>query len=396
MLRDLSQENDTSSIGGLFQMFRDGRGRTKSELAALTGLSRSTVSSRLDALITANLLIPAGSELSSGGRPPARLVMNTEAGFVLGVDLGATHAMIAITDLAANVLASESVAVDIGLGPEAILNLVLDIGDRLSAAIRKPKRFLGVGMGLPGAVEHATGRPINPPIMPGWDGFDVPALVRRRFSGDVHIDNDVNILALGEHALSWPTVDDLIFVKVATGLGAGIISGGLLQRGANGTAGDIGYVQVAQKSRGHFRPDGDERNLGDLASGMAIARELMAQGIPARTAEDVVGLIRVGNPAAVSATRQAGREVGEVLAILVNTLNPSVIVVGGSVGRAGEHLLAGIREVVYRRAMPIATRDLSIVPSAAGDRAGVRGAAMLVLQHALSASGVEAAMSGRP
>jgi glucokinase len=376
------------AVGDLFQIFRDGRARTKSELAALTGMSRNTVSARVDTLIAADLLTGAGSEASSGGRPPARVAMNPGAGTVLAIDLGATHASVAVTDLAASILDFETHPIEIGLGPESVLDAVFDIGERLLAGSGKRERLVGIGIGLPGAVEHATGRPISPPIMPGWDRFDVPAYVRQRFSAPVLVDNDVNILALGEHALSWPDADDLIFVKVATGLGSGIIAGGQLQRGAQGIAGDIGHVQVPF-SADSPRPAEDERTLGTISSGMAIAHELKSAGVPAQDAGEVVRLIRSGDAHAIAATRQAGKELGEVLAALVNTLNPSVIVLGGSIAHAGEHLLAGVREVVYRRSIPLATRNLLIVQSRGGDRAGVLGAAILVVQQVLSAAGVE-------
>jgi glucokinase len=376
------------AVGDLFQIFRDGRARTKSELAALTGMSRNTVSARVDTLIAADLLTGAGSEASSGGRPPARVAMNPGAGTVLAIDLGATHASVAVTDLAASILDFETHPIEIGLGPESVLDAVFDIGERLLAGSGKRERLVGIGIGLPGAVEHATGRPISPPIMPGWDRFDVPAYVRQRFSAPVLVDNDVNILALGEHALSWPDADDLIFVKVATGLGSGIIAGGQLQRGAQGIAGDIGHVQVPF-SADSPRPAEDERTLGTISSGMAIAHALSEAGVPAHDAREVVRLVQSGDARAVAATRQAGKEVGEVLATLVNTLNPSVIVLGGSIAHAGEHLLAGVREVVYRRSIPLATRNLLIVQSRGGDRAGVLGAAILVVQQVLSAAGVE-------
>jgi len=376
--------------GELFQILRDGRARTKAELANLTGLARSTVSSRVDTLLAAGLLRPAGEAASTGGRPPARVAFNPAAGVVLAADLGATHATIAVADLAGRMLASRTHALDISSGPEAVLDAVTREGGALLAAEGLgDDRLVGVGIGVPGPVEHSTGMPTNPPIMPGWDRFDVPGYVRRTFDVPVLVDNDVNILALGEQSLSWSGVDDLIFVKVATGIGAGIISGGALQRGAQGSAGDMGHVQVPY-SHDSPRDAGDERDLEAIASGPAIAAVLRGQGVDARDSADVVSLVRAGSPEAIAATRQAGREVGEVLSTVVNLLNPSIIVLGGSIARAGEHLLAGVREVVYRRSIPLATQHLGIVTSQAGETAGVRGAAIMVTQHVLSPAHVEA------
>jgi glucokinase len=189
--------------------------------------------------------------------------------------------------------------------------------------------------------------------------------------------------------MSFPDASDLIFVKVATGIGAGIISGGQLQRGAKGSAGDLGHVRVPYSPDSSLQP-GDERELEELASGTAIAAALRAQGLEAESSADVVELVRSGNVAAIEATRQAGREVGEVLATVVNLLNPSIIVLGGSIARAGEHLLAGVREVVYRRSIPLATQHLAIVQTQAGERAGVLGAAIMVAREVLAPANVDA------
>ena len=378
-----------NGAGEIFQILRDGRARTKAELATLTGLARSTVSSRVDTLLAAGLVRPAGEAASTGGRPPARVAFNPMAGIVIAVDLGATHATVALADLAANILTTNTHPLDIADGPETVLDTVIAEGAALLEARGiAASQVVGVGIGVPGPVEHSTGRPTNPPIMPGWDRFDVPHYVQRTFDVPVLVDNDVNILALGEQALSWPGVADLIFVKVSTGIGAGIISGGALQRGAQGSAGDMGHVQVPY-SHDSPRPPGDQRDLEAIASGTAIAADLRAQGIDAAGSSDVVALVRAGHPAAITATRQAGREVGEVLATVVNMLNPSVIVIGGSVARAGEHLLAGAREVVYRRSIPLATQHLGIVQSQADETAGVLGAAIMVMQQVLSPEAVE-------
>lgn len=375
--------------GEIFQILRDRRARTKAELALLTGLARSTVSSRVDALVACGLVRPAGEAASTGGRPPARVAFNPLAGIVLALDLGATHATVALADLAGSILASQTRKLRIADGPETVLDSVLAIGAQLLESSAPPSApLVGVGIGVPGPVEHSTGRPTNPPIMPGWDRFDVPGYVQRTFDVPVLVDNDVNLLALGEHAISWPDVQDLIYVKVATGIGAGIISGGELQRGAQGSAGDMGHVQVPY-SHDSPRSPGDERDLEAIASGTAIAGELRAQGVEVTSSSDVVQLVRSGNPAAIAAARQAGREVGEVLATVVNMLNPSVIVIGGSVARGGEHLLAGVREVVYRRSIPLATQHLSVVQSQAGETAGVAGAAIMVTQQVLSPESVE-------
>jgi predicted NBD/HSP70 family sugar kinase len=217
----------------------------------------------------------------------------------------------------------------------------------------------------------------------------VPGWVQQHLAVPVLVDNDVNIMALGERAVAWPNTEHLVFVKVATGIGSGVISGGLLQRGAMGIAGDIGHVQIA---RGAGIPChcGNRGCLEALASGPAIAADLRRLGIEVETGQDVVDLVKRGNIEAIQAVRQAGRDIGEVLTACVSLINPSVIVIGGSVAQAGEHLIAGVREVVYTRSMPLATEHLSIVQSSAGADAAVIGASVLAIHHALSPESIDA------
>ncbi|NYJ21333.1 glucokinase [Leifsonia psychrotolerans] len=392
MMIDISRENALGSAGAsdLFQILRDGKPRTRTELAHLTGLARSTVALRMDSLTQLGLVGPAADAPSTGGRPSSQVALATGTKVVLGVDIGASHARIAVSDLTGRPLHEEVAEIEVSLGPKPVLNWVIEAGDAL---VRKAGRNLGdllaIGIGLPGPVEYSTGRPINPPIMPGWDRFDVPGWLQAHFDVPVLVDNDVNIMALGERETAWPEVDHLIFVKVATGIGAGVISGGMLQRGAQGIAGDIGHVQVA---RGVDVPChcGNRGCLEALASGPAIAAALRERGLDAASSHDVVELVKLGNLEAIQAVRQAGRDMGEVLTACVSLINPSVIVIGGSMARAGEQLIAGMREVVYTRSMPLATQHLQIVPSTAGANAAVLGASMLAIHHALSPARVDA------
>ena len=339
--------------------------------------------------MSAGLLTPSGEAASTGGRPPARLAFNPDAGVVIGVDIGATHALVALTDLRGRVLNESALTIDVSTGPDAVLDRVASTArELLKDAGRRRSELAGVGIGLPGPVEHSTGRPVLPPIMPGWDNYDVPGHISRSLGGPVLVDNDVNIMALGEHATMYPHVEQMLFVKVATGIGAGIISGGRLHRGAQGTAGDLGHVAALH--------GGDTRctcgNLGCLeavASGPAIVRALRERGVDLQDSSDLVRLAKAGDLAAATAIRDAGREIGHVLATCVSLLNPSVIVVGGRLAQSAESLLAGIREVVYGRSLPLATGDLQIVASRTAGHAGVIGAATMVVQHVLSVEQVE-------
>lgn len=379
-----------TDVGGLFQLLRDGLPRTRADLALLTGQARSTVAARVDLLLASGLVAPAGEASSTGGRPPATFAFSPSARILLAVDLGATHARLAVTDLASTVLAEHHEALAIADGPDAVLDRVAAIGTKLvEQAGRTMGELAAVGVGLPGPVEHSTGRPTNPPIMPGWDDADVPGMVRHLLGAPVLVDNDVNIMALGEHWAEFPDVDHLLFVKVATGIGAGVISDGQIRRGAQGAAGDLGHIAVPG-GKALLCRCGNTGCLEALASGRAVAVALSEEGIPATSSADVVALVRSGNVAASHAVREAGRTIGGVLAACVSMLNPSVIVIGGNLAEAGESLLAGIREVVYRRSLPLATQHLRIVASRTKGRAGIFGASAMAADHVLSPAAIEA------
>lgn len=377
----------------VFQLLRDGRPRTRAELSAETGLARSTVAERIDTLLSSGLLRFTDKASSTGGRPPTMFAFNPAARVVLAADIGATHSKLAVTDLAGEVLVEEDKALDIADGPERVLRDVCERGRcLLEAAGRTQRDLLGVGIGLPGPVEHLSGKPTNPPIMPGWDGFDVPEFVRGQLDAVTLADNDVNLMALGEYRSHWSEYAHMIFVKVATGIGSGLISYGQLHRGSQGAAGDMGHVQLPHGADVVCRC-GNVGCLEAVASGAAIAAKLTELGIPATTSADVVALARGGSVPAIQGVRQAGRDIGEVLATAVSLFNPSVIAVGGALSQAGEHLIAGIREVVYQRSLPLATQNLRIVQSRSGEEAGVYGAAFMVIDHVLAADQVEALLT---
>lgn len=392
---DLTRTAASPPVGAseLFQILRDGVPRTRADLAALTGLARSTIGVRLDALIEVGLVGPVDTAASTGGRPPAQVALKPRARLVVAADLGASHGRVAVTDLVAAPLASREARIDIAAGPVPTLTwLVETIDELLDEVGRARDDVIAIGIGVPGPVEFSTGRPANPPIMPGWDGFDVPGWLRAHIAAHVLVDNDVNIAALGEREHGWPDVDHLLFVKVATGIGSGIVSDGELQRGAQGTAGDIGHVRV---SRAGDVPChcGNTGCLEAVASGPAIARALRAKGHDVHSSADVLDLVNRSDLDAIYAVRQAGRDIGEVLATCVSLMNPSVIALGGSITQAGEHLLAGVREVVYSRSMPLATEHLVIAQSRAGSVAALQGAAALAIGYALSPAGVDELVS---
>ena len=377
----------------MLRLIRDGRARTHAELVALTGLSRSTVAQRVDSLLSRELVVPAEPGASRGGRPPRTFAFNRDAGAVLAADLGATHSRIAVTDMASDVLAEAREDIPISEGPETVLGWLEEAFDALLKETGRTRGDVqGVGVGVPGPVEFLSGTPVAPPIMPGWDGYGVAARLQGRYGAPVLVDNDVNIMALGEYWARWRDTQHLLFVKVGTGIGCGVITDGRIHRGAQGAAGDIGHIHV---------PDHDDvicrcGNLGCLeaiAGGGAMATKLTELGVPATNSRDVVKHVRDGRPEAMRLVRQAGRELGGVLASAVNFFNPAVIVIGGDIAHADEHLLAGVREVVYRRSTALATRSIRISRSTLDDRAGVLGAAVMVIEAVLAPDAVDQAIA---
>ena len=379
--------------GDLLQLIRTNGPTTRGDLSERTGLGRSAVAQRVDALLAADLVHHAGDAPSTGGRPSTTLVFNPMAGLVLAADLGATHSRVALADLSGVPIAEVTGDIEIARGPEPVLDWVEQrFDDLLEETGHAPSAIRAIGVGLPGPVEFAAGRPVNPPIMPGWDAFPVAArLARRRVP--VLVDNDVNIMALGEWWTTWRTVDHLLCVKVGTGIGCGIVARGSIYRGDQGAAGDIGHIRVD----GHDDVLCECGNVGCLeavAGGRALARRARALGLEARDSRDIVGLVRAQNVEAIRLVREGGRILGEVLAGLVNALNPAVIVIGGDVAGAHEQLFAGAREIVYQRSTPLATHRLQIVRSSLDDRAGVRGAAVLAIERVLSPEVVDRELEG--
>lgn len=380
----------------VLEELRFARSRSRAELVVRTGLSRAVVAQRVSELVDRGLVTDDETGPSTGGRPPRRLRFRADAGHVLVADLGATSVDVAVTTLDGRILGHHAEPSDIGDGPERSLARIDELFTQLVTTTRGlPARLWGIGVGVPGPVEFQTGRPVSPPIMPGWDGFPIRERLGSRWGAPVWVDNDVNVLALGEWRSGVAAGhDDVVVVKVGTGIGAGIISHGRIHRGAQGSAGDIGHIQVIDDPRVVCRC-GNVGCVETLAGGGAIARDALAAAREGRsdrlraaldlhgnvTAEDVARAASHGDPVAVGLLVAAGRRIGETLAAIVNFFNPSLIVIGGGVAQSGDQLLAAIRETVYRRALPLATRDLQIQRSSLGSLAGVIGASSMVLDQ---------------
>lgn len=378
------------TAGDVAQILRDGMSHTRAELARATRMSRSTVAQRVDELMRLRLVEASESPAATGGRPSRSFHLATEARVVIAVDLGATHSTVGIANLLGSIIADERRTVDIGRGPIAVLGTVWEIAVALLGQIGKEATDVAaIGIGLPGTVQFSTGRAGTPgwTDWPDWQGFDVRAFFAQLLEAPVLVDNDVNIAALGEHSSSWPDVTDLLYVKVATGIGAGLVSGGTLQRGAEGIAGDIGHVRVS----GSERPCrcGNRGCLVAVASGYALTHELREIGLPVGSSQGITDLASGGDVRVLTRLREAGRSIGEVLTTCVSLMNPSVVVLGGALCAAGEDLLAGVRETIYQRAIPLVTTNLEIAYSRLGGRAALNGAAILAVDHVLSAAYIQ-------
>lgn len=377
-----------ASAGDLLELVRSGRATTRGALQQATGLSRATVGQRLDRLFRAGWLREgAGGPVDSplGGRPSITLEFDDAHAVVLAADLDTRHGRAAILTLTGEILAEHTGVLVIDEGPEVVIGeLARWFAELLEKAGHPADAVCGIGLAVPGPVDSDTGRVVQPPIMPGWDGYDIRGRLGRAFaerSGaradiPVLVDNDANLMAYGEQRTAYPDCSAFALVKVSTGIGAGMVVGGAIYRGVDGGAGDIGHIRVGADALCRC---GSYGCLAAVASGGAVARRLAESGVPAASGSDVRDLLTAGHPEAMALAREAGRRVGDVLATVVTLLNPGVLMIAGDL--AGTPFLTGVRELLYQRALPRSTAHLDVVTSQLGERAGLVGAGALVVEH---------------
>ncbi|MDQ3688462.1 MAG: ROK family transcriptional regulator, partial [Chloroflexota bacterium] len=308
-----SSDDTLDSLVAILDEIRSSGSSSRPELVARTGLSRGIVSQRVGELLDLGFVIEGDVGPSTGGRPPRRISFRADAGHLLVADLGATSIDVAVTDLDGRILGHRDEPADVSAGPDRCLARIEELFTQLTDATRDlPGRLWGVGIGVPGPVEFRSGRPVSPPIMPGWDGYPVRERFAERYGAPVWVDNDVNILALGEWRSGIAVGhDNVVVVKVGTGIGAGIISNRHIHRGAQGAAGDVGHIQVADVAPVVCRC-GNVGCLEALAGGAALARDGEAAAVSGRsdrlriafdqhgrvTAEDVARAASLGDPVA--------------------------------------------------------------------------------------------------
>ncbi|WP_322768010.1 ROK family transcriptional regulator [Frankia sp. Cr1] len=387
--------------GEVFRLIRGGEAATRADIASLTGMSRTAVALRVSQLLEQGLVVERTDGPSTGGRPPSRLEFHTSGGVVLAASMGASRAQLAVCDLTGKILAEDDLEADIREGPDAVLPEAAGRLEQLLAGSAHARDTVrGVGVSVPGSVDVETGRTVSPLVLPGWDGVAIPPYFTNHFAVPVLVDNDVNVMTLGEYRTQYdtqhvPPVGDLLFVKASTGIGAGIMSGGRLQRGALGAAGEIGHIRVCDGGGAVCRC-GNVDCLEAVAGGWALVRRLSESGRAVDGVRGVIDLVRAGDHEALRLVREAGRRIGEVLAAAVNLLNPAFVVIGGDLAHVYDPLVAGLREVLYQRSTTLATRYLQILPSVLEERAGIIGCAVMVLEEVLSPRSIDTALAAAP
>jgi predicted NBD/HSP70 family sugar kinase len=364
---------------------------TRPLLAQETGLGRKVVAQRVQQAIDAGLLEDGDLAPSGGGRPSRRLRFRVDAGHVFAGLVNATEMTAAVAALDGTILASQHQEWDAAEGPDATLEALDGFFIRLARKTRTEPWAFGIGVG--GPVDFSTGRLVAPPIMPGWHGYSVRSWVRERYDAPAWVDNDVNLMALGEWNKGEPNDGrDLLYVYLDQGIGAGLVSRGQVFRGDTGAAGDIGHVQVTQDPGVACRC-GRSGCLEAAAGGWGLIRELTARAsespfLAARLAEqgaliarDIGQAAMADDPVATEAVLGAARLVGLSTASLVNFANPGTVVLGGGAIRVGNSVFRMFEETIRARTSELAGHRLRIRPASLDFQEGVIGAAILAIEH---------------
>jgi glucokinase-like ROK family protein len=359
---------------------------SRAEIARRTGLSRSTVSSLVADLQADGLVVerpePGSAFGAQGGRPPILLSFDASAGAAVGIDFGHSHLRVAVSDLASTILSERKLPLDTDHDAQQGLELAAEmVSDALADAGVPRTAVIGAGMGLPGPIEQVEGIVGSSAILPGWIGMTAATEMRRRLDIPVMVDNDANLGALAEAAFgAGRDAGDLIYLKVSSGIGAGLILNGRLYRGSAGLAGELGHVLVDPD--GIVCRCGNRGCLETVAATGALVDLLRRSHGEDLTVDAMLDAARAGDLGCRRVIHDAGRALGQVVATLLNVLNPELLVVGGDLAGAGNLLLDGVRESVSRAALPEAARRAEVVAGVLGERAQVLGALALVVSEA--------------
>jgi predicted NBD/HSP70 family sugar kinase len=385
------QKSVTVPLRKVLDLVARGDATSRAEIARSTGLARSTVSQQVDYLIERGIVDEIETTESIRGRPPRILTISPRAGIIAVADVDVHTTRIAIADLSQRVIDRDVVELSVDVGPEKVLDAISARLCHLIGQAEGSATVRQVVVGLPAPVDFNRGCAVRPPIMPGWDGYPVGARMQAEFGAPVVVDNDVNLMALGE-ARQDTVAAPLLFVKIATGIGAGLVTAeGTVHRGADGAAGDIGHIRSLRGQEVLCRCG----KVGCLEAVASFGAVLRALDIPESSSRDQLRGTRVlaerlaaGDATALHCIRQAATEIGEIVAMLVHVYNPRTLVLGGALSDQRDEILSGVRAVVYERALPLATRKLTITTTQLGDDAGTTGGVDLAVRTIFSDEGL--------
>ncbi|SDM69874.1 Sugar kinase of the NBD/HSP70 family, may contain an N-terminal HTH domain [Cryobacterium flavum] len=370
----------STGSGVVLDLIRAGLATTRPALIDELGWSRITLARRLDELLAAGIIIVAGQSDSRGGRPAESFAINTDAGLLLSVDIGGSHTRVAVTDLVSTILIEDQADIGLWEGPDTVFTWANQVFDYLLRQLGKTRADVrGIGVGVPGPVDAATGRLAAPQIDAQWNDVLVQDYFSADYTAIFAVDRDVNIMAVAESRLGWPEHRDLTVLKVGLGIGCALVLDGRVYRGARGGAGDFSH---SFRYGDELCSCGQRGCLEAVASGYAIRRELNALGYRIRTTGDIVALSRMGSPDAVRLLAAAGAEIGNALVDVAGLLNPAMIVIGGQLAEAGDPYLSSVREALLAHVRAFSGTGLTVEPSRLGNKAGVLGAS-LIAQDAL-------------
>jgi glucokinase-like ROK family protein len=369
---------------------------SREALATGSAFSKSRANAAVAGMLEQGVLEATGEQVTTGGRRAGTLRLSRGLGVLLGVALGATGLEVGVLTPDLSLLAHHSEPADVRDGPAIVLSRVRTLmRELLKQCGARAREVIAIGIGVPGPVDFELGQLVNPPLMPAWDAYSIRDDLRADYSAPVFVDNDVNVMALGELWRMQRALQNFLVIKVGTGIGCGIVCHGVVYRGANGSAGDVGHICVD--------PAGPRCHCGNLgcvetmAAGPAIARAateaaqsgqsaLLKQMLDERGVlklQDVAQASRAGDVAANAIVQRAGALIGQMLASVVNFHNPSHVFIGGGIQRIGPLFLAAVRQSVYHRSLALSTRHLEIQYTPLGERAGIVGAGVLAMQESL-------------
>jgi glucokinase-like ROK family protein len=359
----------------LLQLGSDTSTVSQAEIARATHLAPATVSNIVRELTAAGLV-----ETTLGsGRRGTTVRISRAAGLVVGVDFGHRHVRVAVGDLNGEVLALEREPMPQDHGHDAGLDAVTTILDRLLDGLGATSSdVVNVGLGLPTPISK-EGLVTSAAILPGWVGVNAQAEAEKWLRRPTTVDNDANLGALAEYRRGAGTGHpNMVFVKVSSGVGAGLVLEGRLFRGADGMAGEIGHLTLDEQ--GPFCRCGSRGCLEAYAS-VGMAQELLASQLPDASIDEIIAAAQGGNVSAVRMFEDAGRHLGWGVAMLANLINPSAVVVGGDMSRAGDLLLDPVRVGLRRHALASVAANTVVTPAALGERASVIGALLLAVDR---------------